>query len=162
MIRADPIASASALFGPTAWTRAIGRAPNVSPNKIEDEPAETRPRKTVNAATAAFLESVTGEVATRKKYSRIANHLDAFAEAHGLAYIDEFDLETLDPTARRRRVSGRVRGRDNLNGAHLIFQVRGHSSPRLAISRWTLFGFLEDCDGASFCSMRLRPPPPRA
>lgn len=70
--------------------------------KVEEEPVETRARKTVQAATAAFLESITGQIATRKKYSRIANHIDEFAAAHGLIYVDEFTLEILDAYRRWR------------------------------------------------------------
>ena len=82
-------------------TRDSGRAWRLLA-KLEDEAAESRPRKTVKAAVAAFLESVTGQVATRKKYSRIANHIDAFAAAHGLTYVDEFTLEILDAYRRWR------------------------------------------------------------
>ena len=100
------------------WVRAQRLA-----NKLEDEPVETRPRKTVNAATAAFLESVTGEVATRRKYSRIANHLDAFAAAHSLAYIDEFDLETLDAYRRERlRVLGSLSWGKELQSVRQMFR----------------------------------------
>ncbi len=75
------------------WARAQRKA-----FKLEDEVLDNgrRARKAVKAATAAFLESITGEIATRKKYSRIANHLDAFAAAHNLNYVDAFGVETLD------------------------------------------------------------------
>ena len=65
--------------------------------KLEDEALSTRRiRKSVESATAAFLDSVTGEVATFKKYARIANHMDAFAAGNGIGFVDEFSVERLD------------------------------------------------------------------
>ena len=72
--------------------------------KLEDDLENGRPRKSILEATAKFLESVDAKLATRKKYSRIANHIDEFAARQGLKFLDEFRLEHLD-TYRTERLT---------------------------------------------------------
>ena len=81
------------------WARAGRKAAT-----LESEVADGRKRKSVAAATAAFLEQCSVESSTFKKYARLMGFLAEFAKAKGLEYVDECGLEFLDAYRSGRNV----------------------------------------------------------
>ena len=81
------------------WARAGRKAA-----ALESEVADGRKRKSVAAATAAFLEQCSVESSTFKKYARLMGFLADFAKAKGLECVDECGLEFLDAYRSGRNV----------------------------------------------------------